>query len=353
MTAVESRVLIVDDDDFALDVLENTLTRLGFTCTSARDGNEAMDILRRGDIHLVITDWDMPVMNGIDLCRAVRREDMAGYVYIIMLTGREGPKQRLEGLCAGADDFINKPVDPEELLICLKTAGRILSLETRDLALFAMAKLAESRDSETGAHIERVQSYTRLIARNLSAEAKAQYGVDEEYIRLLHQTSPLHDLGKVAIPDAILLKAGKLTTEEFTIMKTHTFVGAQTLDAALQRFPNARFLQMAREIAATHHEKFDGTGYPKGLVGTQIPLCGRLVAVADVYDALTTRRVYKDAMTHHQARAIILQNRGRHFDPDVVDAFVAAEEQIIAVRERLSDETHPAVNELALADAAA
>ena len=141
------------------------------------------------------------------------------------------------------DDFLNKPLDPEELLVCLKTAERILALETHDLALFALAKLAESRDSETGAHIERVQSYTRLLARNLSEEVRSLHGVDDEYVRLLYQTTPLHDLGKVGIPDAVLLKPGKLTPAEFAIMKTHTILGAQTLDAALERFPNTRFLQ--------------------------------------------------------------------------------------------------------------
>jgi putative two-component system response regulator len=336
------QVLIVDDDDFALCMLGNTLSRLGYTSVAARDGREAMTILRQSEIRLVITDWDMPGMNGLELCRAIRREDLSGYVYVIMLTGREGPRQRMEGLCGGADDFLNKPLDPEELLVCLKQAERILTLETRDLALFALAKLAESRDSETGAHVERVQSYTRLIAKNLSAEVKACNGVDEEYIRLLFQTSPLHDLGKVGIPDSVLLKPGKLTANEFAIMETHTIVGAKTLDAALERFPNARFLQIAREIAATHHEKFDGTGYPRGLAGQQIPLCGRIVAVADVYDALTSRRVYKDAMTHEQARAILLRERGSHFDPEVVDAFLRGENEILAVRDRLRDRTEAA-----------
>src|ERR1700722_19151986 len=179
------QTLIVDDDSFALKVLERTLSRMGYATVSARDGNEAMEVLRRGEIRLVITDWDMPGMNGVDLCRAIRREDLSGYVYIIMLTGREGAKQRMEGLYAGADDFLNKPLDPEELLVCLKTAERILSLETRDLALFALAKLAESRDSDSGAHVERVQSYARLVAKNLSPEVKTLNGVDDEFIRLL------------------------------------------------------------------------------------------------------------------------------------------------------------------------
>jgi len=344
-------VLIVDDDDFALDVLEQTMARMGYNVVSAQNGKEAMGVLRRGDIHLVITDWDMPAMNGIDLCRAIRGEELAGYVYIIMLTGREGAKQRMAGLCAGADAFLNKPLDPEELLVSLKNAERILALETRDVALFSLAKLAESRDSETGTHVERVQSYSRLIARNLSDEVKTRHGVDEEYIRLLYQTSPLHDLGKVGIPDSVLLKPGKLTADEFAIMKTHTLIGAQTLDAALRRFPNARFLQLARNIAATHHERFDGTGYPMGMVGEQIPLCGRIVAIADVYDALTSRRVYKRAFSHEQARETILAERGRHFDPDVVDSFIRAERQIVSVSDTFRDvPASPVESQMALAD---
>jgi putative two-component system response regulator len=342
------QILIVDDDDFALKVLQYTVARMGYTAVIAHDGQEAMGILRTGEIRLVITDWDMPGMSGIELCRAVRQDDLSGYVYNIMLTGREGAKLRMEGLCAGADDFLNKPLDPEELAVCLKTSERILSLETRDLALFAMAKLAESRDPEIGAHVERVQAYTRLIARHLSEEVKARYGVDEEYIRLLYQTSPLHDLGKVAIPDNVLLKPGKLTKAEFAIMQTHTTIGARTLDAALSRFPNARFLQMAHEIALSHHEKFDGSGYPQGLAGQAIPLCGRIVAVADVYDALTSRRVYKKAIGHEKALAIILKNRGTHFDPEVVDAYQRAEKEIVAVHKRLCDRVDPMIEPVAI-----
>ena len=267
-----------------------------------------------------------------------------------MLTSREGASSRREGLLAGADDFLNKPLDPDELLVCLKTAERILALETRDVALFALAKLAESRDPETGDHVDRVQSYARLLAQNLSPEAKLAHGVDSEYIRLIYQTSPLHDLGKVGMPDAILLKRGKLTPEEFEVMKVHTTLGAQTLDAALQRFPEARFLKMARDIAASHHERVDGTGYPAGLAGEQIPFCGRIVALADVYDALTSRRIYKEAMTHEQAKEIILLDRGKHFDTDVVDAFLKAEEEFIAVCLRLREDiTGPLVAEPTIA----
>jgi putative two-component system response regulator len=334
-------ILIVDDDNFTINALKRMLSGMGYRTVIARNGQEALDRLRRGGIHLVITDWDMPQMDGVELCKAIRHEDLEGYVYVMLLTSRTDPRSRIAGLDAGADDFLSKPLDSDELLACLKTADRILSLETRDVALFALAKLAESRDPETGAHLDRVQGYTRLIARHLSPEIKVRYGVDEEYIRLLYRTSPLHDLGKVSIPDSVLLKPGKLTPAEYTIMKTHAFLGAQTLDAALHRFPHARFLQMARDIAATHHEKFDGTGYPAGLAGEQTPLCGRIACLADVYDALTSRRVYKDAMPHEQAKAIILRDRGSHFDPEVVDAFLRAEEQIIAVGAQFRDQAAP------------
>jgi putative two-component system response regulator len=331
------QILIVDDNNFMLQSLDHALMQRGHVTVSARNGRQALDILRRGDIRLVITDWEMPGMSGLQLCRAVRREHMAAYVYIIMLTGVAGAKSRREGLNAGADDFLNKPLDPEDLDVCLNTAARIIALETRDLALFALAKLAESRDPDVGEHLERVQNYALLLASNLSDVVKEAQGIDDEYLRLLYQTSALHDLGKVGIPDAVLLKPGRLTHEEFEIMKTHTLLGAHTLNAALQRFPNVRFLQMARDIAAAHHEKMNGSGYPAGLAGGQIPFCAKLVSVADVYDAITNRRVYKPAMTHEQARDVIVAGRGIHFDPAVVDAFFAAEKQMINVHQRLSE----------------
>jgi len=161
--------------------------------------------------------------------------------------------------------------------------------------------------------------------------------IDAEYLRLLYSTSPLHDIGKVGIPDSVLLKPGRLSDREFEIMKTHSAVGAQTLDAALARFPKTRFLRMARDIAATHHEHYDGSGYPGGLKGDDIPLCGRIVALADVYDALTSKRSYKDAFCHDIARGIIVKDSGTQFDPRVVDAFLAAESAFIAIRDRFRE----------------
>jgi putative two-component system response regulator len=249
------RALLVDDDPTALALMKNILEASEFEVDIAHNGVEALQKLKGGGARLMITDWEMPEMNGLELCNAVRSEDLAGYVYIIMITSKDQPQQKIAGLNAGADNFATKPVNPAELRVCLKNARRILALEMRDLAMFALAKLAESRDPETGSHIERVQSYTRLLAQNLCTTEKYKGVVDGEYVSLIYQTSPLHDIGKVGIPDPVLLKPGKLTDDEMAIMGTHTQLGAQTLDAALHRFPGARFLEMARDIASSHHEK--------------------------------------------------------------------------------------------------
>ncbi len=326
------RILIVDDNKIALTVLRNALEQSGYEVVTAADGQQAMAILRSGSCRLVISDWEMPQMDGIELCRAIRSEDLLGYVYLILLTGHNLLEEKVEGLRAGADDFISKPFDPAELLARVQTAERILSLETRDVAIFAMARLAESRDPETGAHLERVRSYSRVLAQHLSGVEKFRGEINAEYIRLIYLTSPLHDIGKVGIPDCVLLKPGRLSDREFEIMKTHTTLGAETLDAALRQFPGVKFLQMGRDIAASHHERFDGTGYPQQLSGDSIPLCARIVAVADVYDALTSKRVYKEAFDHDIAWSMIVEEAEGQFDPAVVNAFVQSEAQFVSIR---------------------
>jgi len=225
------------------------------------------------------------------------------------------------GLSAGADDFMSKPFEPEELAVRVRAGERVVALETRDLAIFAMAKLAESRDPETGSHLERVRDYSQTLARDLADHGDYAGRVDEGLIRLVYVASPLHDLGKVAIPDCVLLKPGRLDDREFEIMKTHATEGARTLESALRHYPEAGFLRMARDIARSHHERVDGAGYPDGLAGDDIPLCARVFAVADVYDALVSRRVYKEAFTHDIARSIILEGSGTQFDPVIVRAF--------------------------------
>jgi putative two-component system response regulator len=333
------RILIVDDDETSLDMLENALTHAGHQVQRARDGREALDKLRDGEIRLVISDWDMPNMSGEDLCRAIRGGDLPGYVYFILLTSYQGPDYAVRGLSAGADDFVAKPFNPAELAVRVRAGERILSMETRDVTIFAMAKLAESRDPETGAHLERMRTFSMLVAQHLLATGQAPWEVTPEFVRLIFLTSPLHDIGKVGIPDSVLLKPGRLSDREFEVMKTHTTIGADTLNAALSKFPSAGFLRMARDIAASHHERCDGSGYPLKLTREQIPLSGRIVALADVYDALTSKRVYKQAFAHDIAKSMILQEAGSHFDPIVIEAFLAQEAQFIKTRELFAEET--------------
>jgi putative two-component system response regulator len=332
------RVLIADDDTLALQMLQNAVARFGYEVDAVDNGNDAMDVLRRGETRMVISDWEMPGMNGLELCRAVRSHGFPHYIYIVLLTARDGSNHAVEGLSAGADDFMTKPFNPAELSMRLRVGQRVLSLETRDVTIFALAKLAESRDPETGAHLERVQNYSRVLAEYLLDRPKFRGVIDREYVRLIYLTSPLHDIGKVAIPDCVLLKPGRLTDREFDIMKTHTLHGAATLEAALKQYPEARFLKMARDIALTHHEQWDGSGYPNRIKADEIPLCGRIVALADVYDALVSKRVYKAAFSHDIARATLLDGSGTHFDPDVVDAFIKCEEAFTMINEHYRDD---------------
>jgi response regulator RpfG family c-di-GMP phosphodiesterase len=188
--------------------------------------------------------------------------------------------------------------------------------------IYAFVKLSESRDDETGAHIERTSGLCKLMAELMKDNKMYQYVVDDEFINNIHKASPLHDIGKVGIPDHILLKAGKLTEEEFAIMKTHVNIGYDTLKEVQNRFPNNSFLSMGLDIISCHHEKWDGSGYPYGLSGTDIALSGRIMAIADVYDALRSKRVYKDAFTHEVSCQIIKEKRGNHLDPYLVDIFI-------------------------------
>lgn len=335
------KILVVDDEPISRDLLQNALEQSGYEVRTAANGCEAMRILPTSGCRAVISDWEMPEMDGIQLVRSIRQCNYDGYVYCILLTCRGGKQDLIQAIAAGADEFMTKPFDPAELSVRIRTAERIINQETQDLTIFSLAKLAESRDPETGAHLERVQHYCRILAQHLSANPAYQHEVTPEFVRLIYQTSPLHDIGKVGIPDSVLLKPGRLSDREFQIMKSHTVIGAETLDAVLKLRPGAAFLRVARDVAACHHERWDGTGYPNRLKGRAIPLCARILALADVYDALTSKRVYKAAMTHEVARAAILEGKGTHFDPDLVDAFVEVENQFLAVRDAFGEAEQP------------
>jgi putative two-component system response regulator len=335
------RVLIVDDDEIALELLSATIESAGYEVSTARDGREALETLRTGVFRLVISDWEMPNMNGIELCRRIRERQSSNYIYMILVTSREGAQHVVEGLDSGADDFISKPFHPAELCLRVRSGMRLLSMESCDVTIFTLAKLAESRSAETGRHLERMREYCRVLAEQLSCHPKYRDQVDADYINLIYRTSPLHDIGKVGVPDSVLLKAGPLTDAEFQAMKLHVRLGAETLEAAAQVQPDAEFLRMAREIVLTHHERYDGSGYPQGLAGDEIPVCGRIVALADVYDALTARRIYHNTYVHDLARAIIVESRGVQFDPDVVDAFLKAEREFKNIQRCFAEHCEP------------
>ncbi len=331
------KVLIADDSKVALNLVEGTLSAAGYEVIQASDGQQAWEIMKQGHIRLVITDWDMPLLDGIELCKKIRSSDIPGYVYIILLTSHDRKKDVLMGLSAGADDYIAKPFDQSELKLRLQIGERILSLETRDVTIFAMAKLAESRDNETGLHLERMRNYSKILASALGDAAKYKDIITPQYIQNIYLTSPMHDIGKVGVPDRVLLKPDKLTDDEWVIMKTHAEKGAETLGAALKQFPGIAFLKIAQDIAWCHHEKYDGLGYPRRIKGEDIPLSGRIVALADAYDAITSKRVYKEASTCAEARWIIEEESGRHFDPDIVQAFLTHEPSFIKVYKELSE----------------
>ncbi len=222
---------------------------------------------------------------------------------------------------------------------------------TRDVSILTLASLAETRDNETGAHILRTQRYVKALALHLKDHSRfAAVLAPDNNIELLYKSAPLHDIGKVGIPDAILLKPGKLTVEEMTVMKSHAALGAQSLALAERELGSNSFLYFAKEIALTHHEKWDGSGYPEGLAGDAIPVSGRLMALADVYDALISRRVYKEAFSHEMARSIIVGGKGTHFDPDIIDAFLAIEVEFIKIAANFSDEVYASISSKVVTD---
>lgn len=336
-TTEKPTVLVVDDESTTRIALKAVIESFGYDVLLAGCGKEALELFKSNKCSIVVSDWEMPGITGPELCRRIRSLGLPSYTYFILLTSHSKTEHVIEGLEAGADDFMSKPFNPAELKVRFKTAERIESLDTMDITIFALAKMAESRDSDTGDHLDRVREYVRVIATDIN-----QHGIfdeaDQEFITLMYGASPLHDIGKISIPDAVLLKPGSLNDHEFEIMKSHTIAGASTLKAALDKYPSHRFLRIAHDIARWHHERYDGSGYPDGLAGEDIPLSARIMAIADVYDALTSKRVYKDAFTHAVAANIIREGSGSHFDPKLVMVFERVEQQFLDIRQRYQNE---------------
>lgn len=327
------KVLIVDDEITGRKALEFFTKNFGYDVITADDGYKAWKLWEKERPQIVITDWVMPQLDGLELCKRIRDLEGDEYTYIIIVTGRGEKKDMVQGLEAGADDYIIKPFDKDEILVRLKSAERVLNLQSKDIVIFSLAKLAESRDTETGNHLERIRHYSKAIAEILLKENKYPQEITRQFIDDIFLTSPLHDIGKVGIPDQILMKKGSLTDEEYNIMKRHTTIGYNTLYDAFKKSPKANYLKMSADIARSHHEKFDGTGYPDGLKGDEIPLSAKIVALADYYDALVSRRVYKEPFSHTKACQIIENAKGTHFDPFIVEAFFRCEKKFALIHE--------------------
>jgi response regulator RpfG family c-di-GMP phosphodiesterase len=338
------------------------LLKDSYTVKAANNGEKALKIANDSPPpDLILLDIMMPGMTGHEVAQALQAEPRTRAIPIIFLTAMASSEDETRGLELGAADYITKPISPPVVLARVRTQLKVkdaadflrdkndyleqeVQRRTRelgaiqDVTIHAMASLAETRDNETGNHIRRTQHYVRVLAEHLRDHPRFRQFLDDDTIKLLLKSAPLHDIGKIGIPDRILLKPGRFTPEEFEIMKTHTTLGRDAIAHAEQQLGmDVDFLRLAKEIAYGHQEKWDGSGYPEGLAGDAIPISARLMAVADVYDALISRRVYKEGMPHEKAVQIIVEGRGSHFDPDICDAFIALLPEFQQIAARFAD----------------
>ncbi len=357
----QATILVVDDTPDNLSLM-NHLLKDEFKVKLANSGKRALKVACSDQPpDIILLDIMMPEMDGYEVLRRLKADDKTRDIPIIFLTAMNTAEDEHKGLALGAIDYISKPISPPITLarirnhINLKKMGDFLRSQsaflenevrerTRDLqaiqdvTILAMASLAETRDNETGNHIRRTQLYVRTLAHYLKNHARFAWFLTRENIDLLYKSAPLHDIGKVGIPDRVLLKPDRLTEDEFELMKTHTTLGRDAIHEAEDRLGmKVPFLNLAKEIAYAHQEKWDGSGYPMGLSGDDIPISARLMALADVYDALISKRVYKPAMSHEQARDIIIAGRDKHFDPAIVDAFIATEDEFRSTAAKYQD----------------
>ena len=344
-------IMLVDDSRVNLHLLELMLSRQRYNVRSFRQGAAALEWAAENPPDLILLDVIMPVMDGFELCARIKADERLKDIPVIFISAMNDLKTKVKAFGAGAVDYITKPFEMEELHTRVRTHLEIRSMQVRltqhnqelerlveqkvreisdsQLAtILALAKLAESRDDETGNHLERVQILCAVLAEHLSGTQAYRHLIDRTFITDIYHASPLHDIGKVGIPDRILLKPGRLDPDEFEIMKTHSVIGADTLEAVRLKYRGNAFIDMGISIARWHHERWDGRGYPDGLAGDKIPLPARIMAAADVYDALRTERCYKKAMPHDRALEIIRDGKGSQFAPDIVDAVLALGDQL-------------------------
>ncbi len=351
----KSKVLVVDDEERILRLMEALLIPLGHEIIMARDGKEALQKVREIPPDVILLDVMMPKMTGFEVARRLKEDEETKIIPIVMVTALKEVEDRVKALKVGVDDFLTKPVDKTELTARVQSLIKVkayndhvrdhqkeleaeVAKRTEQLRLafekiktasldtiYRLSKAAEYKDEDTGAHILRMSNYSSAVARRM--------GQNDRVVESILYAAPMHDVGKIGTPDRILLKPGKLYADEWEIMKQHTTIGGNILGGS-----DAGFIRLAEVVALTHHEKWDGSGYPKGLKGKEIPLVGQIVAIADVFDALTSKRPYKPAFSIEKSYKIIEEGRGSHFGPDIVDAFFDIEEEILTIKENYRDE---------------
>jgi putative two-component system response regulator len=353
MSGKRFKILIIDDNPATIKILGSIISD-NYTKQVATSGESAIEILEASTElpDLILLDLIMPGMDGFETCKMIKQNIRYKDIPIIFLSSRTDSLTKIEALKAGGVDYITKPFNFDEMRSRIdvhlsihnfeqelskhnKYLSTLIDEKAKEISeiqlstIYALVKLTDYRDDVIGGHLQRTQIMCQRIAESLRSKSKYIAIIDDEFISNIYKSSPLHDIGKVGIPDNIYLKPGKLTPEEFEVMKRHTTIGAETLEAVLLRFPNNEFIEMGIDIAKYHHEKWDGKGYPEGLSGDNIPISARIMAVSDVFDALMSKRPYKEAFSFSDSYNIILEGKGSHFDPMVVDAFIEIAKEVV------------------------
>jgi len=337
LSVEKDRVKVVLAEDVADQrlILRLILEKEGYEVIEAKNGLEALALCQADPgIRILVTDLKMPEMDGYELIKNIRKKQFR-YIYIVVVSSLSDKRDIVKALSLGANDFLTKPVFPEELRLRIQGGRQLLRLESQDELVMSLARLADSRSHETGMHLERTQAYAHIIASYL-AEKYPEMKISDLMVKEIVQVTPLHDIGKVGIPDNILGKPGRLTEEEFEAMKEHSVIGGNILSQIYLK-TGSQTMRIAFEVAMYHHERWDGNGYPAGLSGNGIPIAARIMAIADVYDALTSERVYKKAFSHEKAREIIVAGRATQFDARLVDAFLTLQESFLEVKKQMRD----------------
>jgi putative two-component system response regulator len=352
MPVYRESLLFIDDSRAQLQLYKSQM-EASYEVSLAATYEEAMARLTAHQPDLIILDMVMPQVNGIEFLDILKGTHSFMRIPVIMVSGENDPNVVRQAFLKGASDFVRKPYDHEELqlrvrrlldqphrVVSPQEAAALQFVSARSLMIKALADLAGTRDNETGFHLSRIERYTGILALETAKRKLFPQQITGSFLETIGEISVLHDIGKVGIPDAILKKPGPLTPEEFQVMKTHTTIGAETIRKVQDGFPEYGFLDMAHDIALHHHEKWNGTGYPSGSSGEDIPLSARLVAIVDVFDALTTQRVYKPAIPIDQALEIMSADRDKHFDPVLFDVFLETVPAFRAVHEKLGESAH-------------